>query len=314
MNGKPNHHRTTLTGSPNRPETATASPPGLFAEDTCPTLAPAKLIAPLKWHGGKHYLAERIVALMPPRCRTPNKPDPGDPGWLHYVEPYGGGLAVLLANNREDISEVVNDLDGRLMNFWRGLQDPKRFEQFRRRVQVTPFSEVEYQEAEDLEDAASFFIRNRQSLAGRMDAFGSLSRTRTRRGMNEQASAWLSVVDGLLDVHKRLRGVVILNQPALDVIRTEDGPRTLFYLDPPYVASTRVAPAVYRLEMTNRDHRDLLRLLETVEGKVMLSGYRSELYDEHLVGWTRHEFDVPNNAAGGRTKKRMIECLWCNFR
>src|SRR6185312_9978188 len=73
---------------------------------------------PLKWHGGKHYLAPKIVALFPPR-RSDANPD----GYVHYVEPYAGGLAVLLASDPEGVSEVANDLDGGLTNFWRVLQD-----------------------------------------------------------------------------------------------------------------------------------------------------------------------------------------------
>jgi DNA adenine methylase len=69
---------------------------------------------PLKWHGGKHYLAPKIVALMPPH--------------LHYVEPFFGGGAVLLAKNPDGVSEVVNDLDGDLINFWKVLADEATFE------------------------------------------------------------------------------------------------------------------------------------------------------------------------------------------
>ena len=76
------------------------------------------LTPPLKWHGGKSYLAKKIIALMPPRCVNPNAPSGDDPGWLHYVEPYFGGGAVMLANDPEGISEVANDRYGRLMNFW----------------------------------------------------------------------------------------------------------------------------------------------------------------------------------------------------
>ena len=53
------------------------------------------LTPPLKWHGGKNYLAKKIVELMPPRCKKPNAPEADDPGWLHYVEPHFGGGAVL---------------------------------------------------------------------------------------------------------------------------------------------------------------------------------------------------------------------------
>ena len=86
---------------------------------------------PLKWHGGKSYLARRIVGLMPRH--------------LHYVEPYAGGLAVLLARDPDDprmwlgdtsdergVSEVANDLDGRLMNFWRVVRGDDTFARFRR--------------------------------------------------------------------------------------------------------------------------------------------------------------------------------------
>ncbi len=81
-----------------------------------------RISPPLKWHGGKHYLAEKIVAKMPARCMQPNDPDTNDPGWLHYCEPYFGGGSVLLVNDPTGISEVVNDVDGRLTNFWRVLQ------------------------------------------------------------------------------------------------------------------------------------------------------------------------------------------------
>src|SRR5207249_7948232 len=83
--------------------------------------------------------------------------------------------------------------------------------------------------------AAGFFVVCRQSLAGRMKGFASLSRNRTRRRMNEQASAWITAVEGLPAVHERLRRVVILCRPAVEVLRSQDGPGTLFYLDPPYL-------------------------------------------------------------------------------
>jgi hypothetical protein len=44
-----------------------------------------------------------------------------------------------------------------------------------------------------------------------------------------------------------------------------------------------------------------------------LPGYDSELYDAALAGWARHTFDLPNNAAGGGTKGRETEVLWCSF-
>jgi DNA adenine methylase len=121
-------------------------------------------------------------------------------------------------------------------------------------------------------------------------------------------------VDGLAAVHARLRPVVLEDLPALDVIRREDTPATLFYLDPPYFHPTRATTTEYgAFELTEADHRELLDTLLRVRGRVMLSGYPSTLYDRALAGWTRHTFDLPNHASGAKAKGRETEVLWCNF-
>lgn len=285
------------------------------------------LTQPIKWHGGKHYFAPKFVKIMPPRCKNPNKPDQSDPGYLHYVEPFAGGLSVLLANDPEGISEVVNDLNGELTNFWDVLRTPTTFNDLFRLLESTPFSERSWKSVDeecrrlsgvhcgtDPARAWKFFVRCRQSLSGRMDSFTGITRQRVRRGMNAEVSAWLNAVEGLPAVHARLKRVLILNRDALDVIKSEDGPRTLFYLDPPYMHETRATTKEYGTnEMTDEKHRDLLTLIRRCRGKVMLSGYRSAMYDDLLSGWSRHDFDAPNNAAGGKSKRRMTECLWTNY-
>jgi DNA adenine methylase len=265
---------------------------------------------PLKYPGGKQPLARRIVAMMP--------------GHTCYCEPYAGGLAVLLAKSPEGISEVVNDLDGRITNFWTVMQRPSLFAEFQRKVSAIAVNRREWGAARNhkhdgydpIADAAAFFVLVRQSLAGRMDSFSPLSKTRTRRGMNEQASAWLSAIDGLPAVHERLRRVVVENLPAVEVIRREDGPSTMFYCDPPYLHETRTAKEVYgAYEMTRDDHVELLKTLRKIEGKFLISGYRSRLYDRAAEkwGWHRVDFNVANHAASGATKRRMIESVWANF-
>ena len=265
------------------------------------------LTPPLKWAGGKRYLSDHIIERFPPHT--------------HYVEPYAGGLAVLLKRKPGGHSEVVNDLDGRLTNFWKVLQHPGNFEQFQRRAQAIPFSETEWNDAEDdLYDddpvirAIAFFVRVRQSLAGRQGAFSLLTRTRVRHDVNAEADAWVNAVDGLRDVHVRLRHVVVLNQDALDVIRSQDGPATLFYCDPPYVHGTRTDTTVYQdAEMSDAHHRELLEALNAVLGKVILSGYLCPLYDEMLADWNRDDFEVPNHASNSKTKRKMIESIWTNY-
>ncbi len=293
--------------------------------------------AAIKWHGGKSYLADWIISLMPPRVKNPNAPAPDDPGWCHYVEPYFGGGAVLFAQDPEGIGEVVNDINEHLTNFWTVLQKPHYFERFAKLCEVTPCSQVEFKRAawsrEDISDdpvdaAVAFFIRNRQSRQALGKDFATLAKTRTRRGMNELPSAWLSAIDGLPEIHARLQRVVILNGDAIEVIRQQDGPRTLFYLDPPYLHETREANSrdAYAHEMTEEDHERLLMVLggsiakpvhmrNGIKGRFMLSGYHSNIYDAtaKALGWKCHELAIPNHSSGKAEKEVKTECVWTNF-
>jgi DNA adenine methylase len=308
-----------------------------------------RLPLPLKTHrpGGKFYLAPQLVELMPRhKC---------------YVEPCAGGLAPLLYRNPDDqslwwpgtvgVSEVVNDLSGDLSNFWRVMASPSAFALFERRCTGTPFSEnvfvtaksilttTEWAGIVDPDRAWAFFVVCRQSLAGRCKGFTPITKTRTRSGMNNEASAWVNAVDGLRPVHERLRRVVVLDRrKALDVIRQNDEKSTFFYLDPPYLIDTRAAKDVYQHEMTATDHRDLLVTLggkkaaavvkldggsppdwyktaKPIQGKFLLSGYHSPMYDAvaEACGWHVKEFQLPNNAAGGKSKRVMTEVVWANY-
>lgn len=272
----------------------------------------------LKAHGGKSYLVNELIKLQPKS------------GVLHRVEPYCFSAAWTLANDPEGVSEVVNDMNGDISNFWTVLQGAESFAQFKRICDVTPFSfgewqrsEIEFLEWPELDENVSdrvtrahrFFVFCRQSMAGRMKSFAPLSRNRVRRGMNEQASAWWSAIEGLPEIHERLKRVVILNDDAVKVIKQQDGEKTLFFLDPTYLPETRTAKKVYKHEMTVDQHADLLSVLCELKGRFLLSGYANELYDHvaKSAGWRRVDFDLPNHAASGESKRRMTECVWMNY-
>ncbi len=270
-------------------------------------------MAPLKWHGGKYYLADWIISLMPEH--------------VHYVEPYAGGLAVLLAKDPAGTSEVVSDVNRELTNFWRVLQSRSKFDEFCRQLEAMPFSEIEWNHAGERQEpfdyyeirtcdtgaAIAFFVRCRQSRAGKFDSFATLSRNRTRCGMNEQASAWMSAVNGLPAVAQRLRRVVVLGGDALDVIRSQDGDKTLFYCDPPYPHDTRVSTDDYKHEMSIGQHEELLRTINACYGKVMISSYPNELYGNMLAGWRTADKTIDNKASSAKQKPRKTERVWMNF-
>lgn len=266
----------------------------------------------LKYAGGKSYLAKKIVALMPKH--------------ITYCEPFFGSGAVLFEKNPENISEVVNDIDGELMNFWKVLQEENSFNQFKRLIEATPFSQVEFELCkendifiadgydEPVGRAAAFFVKCRQSFAGGMKSFTAVTKTRTRGGMNAETSAWLSAIELLPEIHNRLKRVLILNEDAFDVIKRLDGKDTLFYCDLPYLHETRNSKKLYKYEMTDEDHEKFLLLLSSIKGKFLLSGYESPLYNSFAqkFNWKVERFDIANHMSSSDTKPKMVEMVWMN--
>ena len=283
---------------------------------------------PLKWHGGKSYLAKWIHSKAPPSVNEDPKT-----GYTHRnISFFGGGGEWLNWLPIEGISEAVNDLNYRLTTFWQVLRDPKLFPEFCHWIELSPFSDREFRVnklADDLEEsedlglkissevniAIQFFIRYRMSRQGLGKDFATPTR-RTRRGMNENVSAWLSAIEGLPECHERLQRVEIRNLDFREFIRKYDHERALFYLDPPYLHETRsTGGGDYEYEMSVEDHADLLDILRSIKGKFMLSGYRSEFYDDWSEGnaINRHVKQIDNKASSKKTKPKKIECLWCNY-
>jgi DNA adenine methylase len=259
---------------------------------------------PVKWYGGKHYVARRIVANFPPH--------------RIYVEPFGGGASVLLTKKPAGV-EVYNDVDLRISRLFRVLRD--RGDEFLAKARLTLYSEHQFDEAaqyppgaDDVDMALCDFVRWRQSFGGQGGSFG-FSTTRSRGGKADNVNGWWSAIAGLPEVIDRIRRVQIMCRSAFEMIPKFDHPAAVMYCDPPYVHSTRNAGSrkVYNAEMTDHDHRELARLLGRCKSKVLLSGYRSAMYDELYKGWRLESFDIANHAAGGREKARMVECLWMNF-
>jgi DNA adenine methylase len=267
----------------------------------------------IKYFGGKHYQAKHIISLMPPHNR--------------YAEAFFGGGAVLFAKECEGVAEYVNDKNWALTNFWKVLSILEYFDEFKRQVEATPFSKYEFENAQWLESfkgaaisvpyAVWFFIRNRQSRQGLGRDFATPT-TRLRAGMNENVSAWLSAVEGLPEVHARLKRVEIWNEDAITFIdKLDKSYDTLFYLDPPYVHETRTATDAYQFEMSLEQHKELLLyLLRGMRGKVMISGYPNELYDTMLTrerGWRYVDLEIDNKSSSSAVKEMKIERAWMNY-
>lgn len=257
------------------------------------------------WYGGKFSHLEWLLPLLPEAT--------------HYCEPFGGSAAVLINRNPAPV-ETYNDIDSELVNFFRVLRDER--DALIEAIGLTPFSREELRIAtseqeenlSDLERARRFFVRARQVRTG-LAQTASEGRwahclLTSRAGMGGAVSRWLGSVEGLSEIVQRLLRVQIENAPALEVIARYDSPETLFYCDPPYLHGTRGDVKAYGFEMTDEEHRDLANMLRGARGKVAISGYASDLYDELYDGWTRIE--APSRMIHS-SKGERAEMLWVNY-
>lgn len=247
---------------------------------------------PVCYFGGKTMLAPAIAALLPTHS--------------HYVEPYCGSLAVLLAK-RPSPHETVNDIDRRIMTFWRVLRD--RPAELARVCALTPHSRLEHVEAElldatdELELARQVFVRLTQGRSGQLRRTGWRHYVNPA-GSNTSAPDYLAgYVDRIAPAAERLQHVSLEAQPALDLIAKYGAePDVLLYVDPPYLGTTRTRSwDGYEHEMRGADdHRELAAALHVARAAVVISGYPSDLYDLELYpGWDRHTFTAGTGQGDG---------------
>jgi len=274
------------------------------------SIAVRKIRPPVKRHGGKAYHARRIVALMPPH-RT-------------YLEPFVGGGSVLLNKPRVEI-EIASDLDSALIGMWSQLsRNPAAV--------IDDLSRIKYTEAEFREVLAYFASPHQPSSAADSPSSAAsayIVRSRFSRGGLGKSFAWSDRLRGgqpgdvnawdtfrrvdLPAICERARGVRFECCEAVEMIRRNGSRDALIYADPPYLHETRTARKAYEHEMTAAQHADLLSALVETPAKVILSGYRSRMYDGSLADWRRVDVDMPNHSGQGKAKQRRIECLWMNY-
>ncbi|NIL59659.1 DNA adenine methylase [Salinispora arenicola] len=254
---------------------------------------------PIGYYGSKASIAEQIVRHLPEH--------------EHYVEPYAGSLAVLLAKRPSKL-ETVNDLDGELVTFWRVCRD--RPDDLERVTDLTPHARAEHDNAhqpaaDEVEIARRVWVRLTQGRTG------TLRRTGWRHyidpgGTSMSMPAYLDAYRRRLPpAADRLRAVSLEARPALDVIAAYgQHPDALLYVDPPYPRHTRTGTN-YRHELPDdAAHRELADALHQTRAAVVLSGYPSELYDDLYAGWDR--VDITTGTGQGGTWAGRTEVIWSN--
>lgn len=259
--------------------------------------------SPVTLFGGKGVLAPWIASLLPAHG--------------HYVEPFCGSLAVLLAK-APSRHETVNDLDHGIQTFWRVLRE--RPDDLARACALTPHSRAEFDDAQSEEDPADELEAARRIW---LRLTQSRSATLRRSGWRHYVAPGASYVsmpsyldgyrDRLAPAAERLMRVSLECRPALEVIASYgSSPDVLLFCDPPYLGSTRGWGRNYRVEMKDEsEHRELAAALWDCSAAVVLCGYPSPLYDELYDGWYREQIGASTgNARDG--ERARTEVLWSN--
>lgn len=250
----------------------------------------------LRYHGGKFMLAKWIISHFPEH--------------KVYVEPFGGAASVLLLKKRS-YAEIYNDLDKDVVNLFKIVRS--QGDALVKALHNTPYSreefELSYERIDDNFEMArrlvvrSFMGFGSSSASGRKSGF----RSNSNRSGTTPAHDWINYPESLKAIIDRLRGVVIENRDASEIIKAHDSLSTLIYLDPPYVLSTRhmgESTKEYNFEMSDQQHSDLLSYVKTLKSMVVISGYDNEVYNDCLSGW--HKVNKKTFADGAKERTEIL--------
>lgn len=258
---------------------------------------------PVPYFGGKITLGPAIADLLPAH--------------EHYVEPYGGSLAVFLAK-KPSAMETVNDIDGHLMTFWRVARD--RREGLERVCALTPHARAEHAASYDLDVPDELEVARRVWVQLTQGRAGVRRRTGWRHyvkpsGQTSMPAYLAAYLKRIAPAAVRLHDASLECLPALELIAKYGAHAdVLLYVDPPYVGSTRSKSYDgYVHEMrAEADHRELAEALNAARAAVVLSGYASDLYDRELyAGWDRHTMTA-GTGQGSEGWSNRTEVLWSN--
>ena len=211
--------------------------------------------SPLKWVGGKSKLAAQITERIPSHHA--------------YAEVFAGAGWVFF-HKRESRVEVLNDINGELISFYRVLQNhlEEFCRQFKWMLSSREFFEnfKKQQEAgglTDIQRAVRFYYLQRHAFGGNV--------TGRVFGVSKESPPPVNLMrleTELSEVHFRLSGVTIENLSWDSFIPRYDSPNAFFYLDPPYYGTEHF----YGKDCFNRgEFAKMAAALQKTEGKFLLS-------------------------------------------
>jgi DNA adenine methylase len=207
---------------------------------------------PLSYVGGKYRLANEIIKRFPPH-KT-------------YVEPFAGGAQVFFRKESSPV-EILNDLDGEMVNFYRICQS--HHGELIRYMHYMLLSRKWFQHLQkanpenltDIQRAARYLYLQKVAFGGRVrsQSYGYFVTSANRFSPQK-------IPDLIEEAHQRLAGAQIECGPYEEILTRYDRPTTLFYLDPPYFGIK-----LYHHNLEKDDFIVLRDRLMKLKGKFLLS-------------------------------------------
>jgi DNA adenine methylase len=205
--------------------------------------------------------------------------------------------------------EVVNDKELQIVNLYRHLRDASQH--LAMLLDLTPYSRSEYYSAKSrglsLEDTRKTLVASYMGVGNSL-ADSSNGFRNSKKSTATPSRSWASYVNQFEQLHERIRGAMIEGLDWSEIFEKYDTPETLWYLDPPYVWSTRSkqqANRAYSHEMSNEDHIRFIERIQSLKGMVILSGYDHPIYEALPWQKVQAEANTQRNAT-------RIESLWLN--
>ncbi len=250
------------------------------------------MIGPLPYVGGKRRVANAIAALLPPH--------------VTYVEPFAGGAQVFFHKAPSRV-EVLNDLDGDVVNFLRVCQH--HAEELIRWLRHAVASRALFEWFARLDPAALTDVqRAARFLYLQKNAFGGRTHGRhfhyAVEGRQNYSPVRLPAV--LRAAAARLADVQLEQRPYGEVLARYDRPGTCFYLDPPYVRR-----ALYRHNLADADFFALADRLRKIRGAFLLSINDHPVARAAFAGFHCRPLRLPYTAS--RAVPTAVELLFANF-
>ena len=236
--------------------------------------------------GGKVLLKKKIVNNFFPEIST----------YKTYVEPFVGAGAVYFYKNKDDKKEVINDIDPKLYEIFKGFQkyDAKKL----REDLNGDYTESDFKKIKESTPTKEYNKFLKTYLLFRLSYFG-LGLTFGKPRINSKFE----------DYKERLENVTILNEDFQKVIQKYNNKDTFFYLDPP------VANSSSNYKYNAIDVYDLIPLLKSIKGLFCLSYANTSIKKELFKGFK--VFTVDTNYVGEKSKggqsKKVKEYIITNY-